>query len=342
MNRAVRPAIWFPTICAGSGADVFTQRLVEGLCKKGLRAEITWLPHRAEYAPWAVSSPRPPAWANIVHVNTWLHRRFLPKTLPVVATMHHCVHDKSLRPYKSRGQAIYHRLWIKPLEKTVLNRAKKIVAVSRYTAEQTQSTFSIPEIRVVHNGIDLDSEFKPAPYRQMHHPFRLLYVGNWSARKGVDLLKPIMQILGPKYELRFTADHKELPRSISLPKNMHRIDRPPTALALAEIYRGADALLFPSRLEGFGLVALEAQTCGVPVIATHGSALPEVVEDGVTGLLCPQDGIHAFAEAIQRLSKDRSIWEQMGQAAIDRVEKAFNIEDMVDHYLDIYREVLSV
>jgi glycosyltransferase involved in cell wall biosynthesis len=321
---------------------VFTQRLAEGLRQKGFRAEITWLPHHAEYAPWVVSAPRPPAWANIAHVNTWLHRRFLPRALPIVATTHHCVHDKRLRPYKSRAQDIYHRLWIKPLEKTVLNRAKKIVAVSRYTAERTRATFSIPGIRVVHNGIDLDGEFQPATHRQMHYPFRLLYVGNWSTRKGVDLLKPIMEILGPGFELRYTADHKELPRSISLPKNMHRIDRPPTVSALAEVYRDADALLFPSRLEGFGLVALEAQTCGVPVIATHGSALPEVVEDGVTGLLCPADDLRAFAAAARRLASDRMFWHRLVVTSRDRVKRLFTMDAMLEKYIDVYLKLLNL
>ena len=45
------PAVWFPAVRAGTGTDVFTERLVEGLNKRGIRAEITWLPLRAEYAP---------------------------------------------------------------------------------------------------------------------------------------------------------------------------------------------------------------------------------------------------------------------------------------------------
>ena len=64
------PAIWFPTVRTGTGTDVFTQRLVADLSKRGVRAEITWLPLRAEYAPWTVPIPQPPAWATVAHVNT--------------------------------------------------------------------------------------------------------------------------------------------------------------------------------------------------------------------------------------------------------------------------------
>ena len=96
MNEQQEPAVWFPTVRTGSGSEVFTVRLVDELKNRGLRAEITWLPLRAEFAPWTVPVPRPPTWANVVHVNTWLHPRFLPKRMPVVATLHHSIHHPDL------------------------------------------------------------------------------------------------------------------------------------------------------------------------------------------------------------------------------------------------------
>ncbi len=55
-----KPAIWFPTVRTGTGTDVFTERLVKGLNEQGIKAEITWLPLRAEYAPWTKPSSGPP------------------------------------------------------------------------------------------------------------------------------------------------------------------------------------------------------------------------------------------------------------------------------------------
>src|SRR5690606_14034618 len=115
-------------IRAGTGADVFTQRLRDGLKARGIRAEVTWLPHRAEYMPWTVNVPEPPAWANVVHVNTWLHKRFVPANIPMIATMHHSVHDAALDPYKSAAQAAYHRFWIRPTEHWILSHASLVVA----------------------------------------------------------------------------------------------------------------------------------------------------------------------------------------------------------------------
>ena len=200
------PVVWFPTIRAGSGADVFTRRLAQGLHQRGIPTRITWLPHRAEYAPWLIPPPSPPAGTNIVHVNTWLPERFMPRGLPIVATMHHCVHDPQFSPYKSGLQAFYHRVWIKPMERVVLRRANRVAAVSHYTAQRTLAAFDIPDITVIHNGIDLDGAFRPAGRSAPHTPFRLLYVGNWSKRKGAELLRPIMRSLGAGFELRYTGE----------------------------------------------------------------------------------------------------------------------------------------
>ena len=137
MNTAV-PAIWFPTVRTGTGTDVFTQRLVADLCKRGVRAEITWLPLRAEYAPWTMPIPRPPAWATVAHVNTWLHTRFIPRSLPVVATIHHAVHHPDASAYKGPLRAAYHRWWIAPNERRVLRQIQRVVAVSQFVAASTR------------------------------------------------------------------------------------------------------------------------------------------------------------------------------------------------------------
>src|SRR5262245_25262936 len=120
MNEA---AVWFPTVRTGTGTDVFTVRMASALRQRGVRTEIAWLPLRAEYAPWTVAVPQPPAWATVAHVNTWLHTRFLPPHLPVVATIHHAVHHPDARAYKGPTRAAYHRWWIAPNERRVMRGA---------------------------------------------------------------------------------------------------------------------------------------------------------------------------------------------------------------------------
>jgi glycosyltransferase involved in cell wall biosynthesis len=328
------PAVWFPAIRAGSGADVFTERLADALNRQGIRAEITWLPHRAEYAPWSVPVPRPPEWANVVHVNTWLHPRFIPPRMPVVATMHHVVHDPAFAPYRTAAQAAYHRLWIKPIEAAVLRRAQAVTAVSNYTANQVRAVFGRQDVTVIPNGIDTNV-FRPGPDRPPHHPFRLLFVGNWSRRKGTDLLAPIMQALGPDFELWVTSGLRDWRAKTPLPANIRFLGRVPTTDALVRVYQDADALLLPSRLEGFGLAALEAQACALPVVATDGSALPEVVKSGSTGYLCPQDDVAAFVAACHGL-RNRATGSEARTVSRQRTNHFFSIAATTKRYLDTY------
>ena len=320
----------------GTGVDVFTERLCTGLNAGGIRAEIAWLPRRAEFLPWTVPAPPVPAWVNIVHVNAWLHRRFIPEDLPVVATMHHCVHDPGMRPYKSAAQALYHRHMVWPLERWVLHYADAVTAVSEYTARQVREQFGIEPIRVIPNGLPTPEQATMERNERPHAPFRLLYVGSWTRRKGVDLLGPILERLGTDFELRYTAPPD---LRVRLPGNCRSLGRPDRR-QLQRAYSEVDALLFPTRLEGFGQVALEAMAAGLPVIATAGSALPEVVVDGVTGILCPQDAIAAFADAARRLAGNPQLWQSMSSAALVRARQPlFSIDSMVASYAEVYAAV---
>lgn len=332
-------AVWFLAIRAGTGADIFTLRLCEGLNARGIRAEITWLPHRAEYLPWTAPVPKPPEWATAVHINTWLHPRFIPRHLPVVATLHHSVHDPALRPYKSPLQATYHHYWVYPIERKVLSLADRVTAVSAYTARKAEEHFETKDVRIIHNGVDTKI-FMPPPKRCIHSPFRLLFVGTWTRRKGVDLLAPLMEILGFEFELHHTGDTQDGGHRGRLPENFISIGKPSVS-GLVAAMQEADALIFPSRLEGFGLVAAEAMACGLPVIATRGSSLPEVVEDGVTGLLCPQDDVAAFVHAIRRLAADSKLWQEMSLNAIARVHRMFSEDSALAAYLQVYRDALD-
>jgi len=333
------PCVWFLAIRAGSGADVFTQRLADALNQHGIRTEITWLPHRAEYAPWSVTVPSPPSWANMVHVNTWLHTRFIPPNLPVLATVHHIVHDPILRPYKSPAQRLYHAAWIKGIEAAVLDRAQAVTAVSAFTAGQVRRVFGLQDVQVIHNWVDTD-RFQPGRERAPHRPFRLLFVGNWSRRKGADLLPAIMEKLGPEFELWSTAGLRGRRARRRLPSNIRFRGRVDGTEELVRLYQDADALLLPSRLEGFGLVALEAQACGLPVIATDGSALPEVVKDGSTGLLCPLDDVSCFAAAANRVATDDELRNRMRISGCQHVLTGFSKDQAVRKYIEIYSSLL--
>jgi len=338
--KNIKPAIWFPTVRTNTGTDRFTEQLVAALNQRGVHAEITWLPHHAEYLPWLVPVPVKPDWANIVHVNTWLHPRFLPRDSMIVATLHHCVQDRSFYPYKTFAQKIYHKFWITPIEKYCLRVTNVTTTVSHYTAECAKDIFGIDQPYVIYNGIDIDI-FHPNTHRDsisLSQPFKLLFVGSNSVRKGFDLLPKIMQELGDAFQLFYTSNADQYQ---PLPKNMIQLPPQKTAQDLADTYRTMDALIFPSRLEGFGLVVAEAMACGLPVVITDGSALSELVDHGRTGLLCQQNNVDAFVEAVRQLAGDNVFKQNLATVARQHVEQYFKVDQMVEQYIQVYCHLLS-
>lgn len=335
------PAVWFPAVRTGTGTDVFTERLVKGLLQRGMRAEITWLPLRAEYAPWSVAAPEAPPWANVAHVNTWIHPRFIPLNMPIVATLHHAVHHPDAHAYKGMLRAAYHRRWIAPIERRVMRRVDRVIAVSQFVADSARRSLLDVPMQVIHNGVDTDV-FRPGTrHRRADEPFRLVYVGSWMARKGVDLLAPVLRELGEGFELHYTGGPAAEKNKRAMPVSMIDIGRLKGGAAVAAALQTADALLFPTRSEGFGLVAAEAMACGLPVIATRGSSLLEVVAGGTTGLLCTQDDSSAFAAAIRGLAADGARYARFSHAARERVLDRFSEEIMIQSYIRNYRALFT-
>lgn len=331
MSKKEDLGVWFPAVRAGTGADVFTENLVSELVKRGIRAEVAWLPPRAEYAPWSVSVPPPPAWATVAHVNTWLHPRFLPKTLPVVATIHHSVHNPDLKPYKGLLRALYHRYWIAPSERRVMRRSKCVVAVSRFVAEIAKKELLDVPMELIYNGVDTNRYRPGLRLRAQGKPFRLLYVGAWRGMKGIDLLQPIMRTLNNGFELRYTGLEPGRVQG-----NMRDIGYLDGSDKVVKAMQEADAFLFPSRSEGFGLVAAEAMACGLPVIATNLPSIAEIVENGVTGVLCPMDDVAAFVKAAHTLREGRMLWECMSKTGREHVVNALSQSAVVCNYLKVY------
>ena len=91
-------------------------------------------------------------------------------------------------------------------------------------------------------------------------------------------------------------------------------------------YSAGDLFAFPGFQEALGMVYLEAQSCGLPVVAFDNGGIPQVVADGITGLLPPLNDLDAFSRAIERLLLDPDLRRQMGSAAAKRVRSVHNLE----------------
>ena len=106
-----------------------------------------------------------------------------------------------------------------------------------------------------------------------------------------------------------------------------------------QVLAALDVFLMPSLWEGFGLVLIEAMSKRIPVIGTRVSAIPEIVQDGESGLLVPPRDRAALAAAMQILLQDRALRRYMGLLGEDRVESVFSVQRMAEETLAIYQQI---
>lgn len=330
--------IWFPVIKGGSGTDVFTRRLADALRRRGIATEITWFPAYFQLAPFLLRHVPPPPGTNIIHANSWNGFAFKRPEIPLLVTEHLNVLDPLYRPYKSLPQHIYHKALICRFVMASFHAASAITAVSCFTAAGLSKALGT-HAQVIHNWINTVT-FSQAErnIRSINRPFRLLFMGNLSRRKGADLLVPIMRELGQEFELSFTSGLNRL-GAIRAEQNMVPLGRLIEDRELVKAYHRCDALLFPSRFEGLPLAPLEAMACGKPVIAANISSLPEVVKGGETGILCPPDQIDTFVTACRKLAEDPQIARNYGQAARRRAENLFSEQIVVPQYVSLYQRL---
>jgi glycosyltransferase involved in cell wall biosynthesis len=329
--------IWMPTLRASSGADVFTQRLAGALRSVGLEVVLDWYPLQLEYRLMP-SAVRVPPGTDIVQLNSWHASAFRIAALPRVVVAHHCVHGAAGRAAGTRAQRLYHRWWIRRAEAAALHFADRVVCVSQSTADAYREVFGRADLDVIHSPVDIDL-FRPAPPRDHGGPFRLLFVGNLTWRKGADGIDPLARMLGRDFEIWCTGGLRQGAFGISAENVRHT----PAAgdAEMARLYHECDAVLCLSRLEGFGYAAAEGAASGRPVVAFRSSSLPEIVIDEETGLLAEPGDLPGIAEACRRLARDESLAQRLGEAGRARVEAQFAPAVLARQYVALYRQILA-
>jgi len=110
---------------------------------------------------------------------------------------------------------------------------------------------------------------------------------------------------------------------------------------IPQVMSSIDILALPSRTEAFGRVLIEAMAGAKPVVAFAVDAVPEVVEEGVTGLLVPPGDVAALGDAIRKLSLDPLLCLRMGEAGRTRVENNFGLREHARKIESLYEEVLA-
>jgi N-acetyl-alpha-D-glucosaminyl L-malate synthase BshA len=232
-----------------------------------------------------------------------------------------------------------------------IEQSDGVTAVSSHLRDETIRAFGCGscDIRVIPNFVNLE-EYQPAAVPECGkvapegHKV-IVHTSNFREVKRVrDVIRVFARIRhampatllmvgdGPERE-----DAEREARALEVADDVRFLGR---LDSVSTLLQAADLFVLPSQTESFGLAALEAMACGVPVVATTVGGIPEVVEDGVTGLLEPVGSVEAMGRRAVELLRDRPRWEAMRAAAIARA-RTYSVDAVVPQYERYYAEVLG-
>jgi alpha-maltose-1-phosphate synthase len=186
------------------------------------------------------------------------------------------------------------------------------------------------KITVIPYGAPIDY-FQPQP--KQDQTFRALFVGRVGLRKGVHYLLSAWQELQlPEAELLLMGIDEFPPGYLQQDwRNVSHVNSVPHH-TLGDYYNSADVFVFPSLVEGFGLVLLEAMACGIPIITTPNTAAPDIITDGVEGFIIPIRDSDALKEKLVWCHSHPQELREMGKAARKKAE---------EFTWDLYRQKLA-
>jgi starch synthase len=321
------------------------------------------------------------AGADVVHSHTWYtnlagHVAGLLHGVPHVVTAHSL---EPLRPWKAEQLGGGYALsgWA---ERTAYEQAQAVIAVSagmRADILRVYPAVDPDRVRVVHNGIDLTGWRRPAGDEAARadavvrglgiDPARpaVVFVGRITRQKGLPYLLRAAERLPADVQLVLCAGAPDTPEILAEVSGLVDvlqqsrqgvvwIDQMLPREDLIAVLAAGTAFVCPSVYEPLGIVNLEAMACGLPVVGTATGGIPEVIDDGVTGVLVPieqlSDGtgtpVHPDAfvadlgDALTAMVADPARAAEMGLAARRRVEEHFAWEAIAERTLEVYRSVL--
>ena len=233
-----------------------------------------------------------------------------------------------------------------------IDQSDGVTAVSNSLKDETLEIFETKrEIRTIYNFIDMnhfqrhDNPALRARYAKDHEKI-LIHISNFRSVKRigdvcqifarVNAACPAKLLLvgdGPDIQIaqRFAEANGLTDRIYFLGKQER----------VVELLSLADLFLLPSEKESFGLVALEAMACQIPVIATRAGGIPEVVTDGDTGFLAAIGDVNSMSAAAIRLLKDDKLHMEMGKRAREDAIRKFSHEHILPQYEQYYRDVIA-
>jgi len=239
-----------------------------------------------------------------------------------------------------------------PLVKFSIEQSDYVTSVSRFLQMKTNTMYNIEkEIQVIPNFVDTekfqrkkDCQFKPRIAQGGEKI--IVHVSNFRAVKRVPDVIRIFDIIRKTIPSKLVlvgdgpdrSESEHLARELGIFEDVKFLGK---QILLSEILSSSDLMLMPSQSESFGLSALEAMSCSVPVVSSSTGGLPELITHGETGYIAELGDVQRMAKyAIELLSDDRK-WELFSQNSRKRAVEKFNVNSIVPLYEKLYEEALS-
>ena len=280
--------------------------------------------------------------ADLVHSNC----RFLSTSTPYVLVFDTPWLLTTFRTYA--GEPSFGRFGKMVVKQIALRKCAKILPFSQAAKNEfirmTGAKDDDEAIEVLPPGVTTPNVTKNSKRENHDDEFRLLFVGrNFDRKGGPTLLKSFEALASEFPNLRLTI--KTRTRNITVPaKIMDRVTIIDTEIPkedLVSMYVNSDLFVLPSIAEAFGLVCLEAMSYGLPVVASNHYALPEIVEDGITGYLFEKGSTEDLSKKLRILVRDPGLADRFGVAGLAKTKKIFSNEVVNARLLQIYKSALD-
>ncbi|WP_424597126.1 glycosyltransferase [Caldisericum exile] len=233
----------------------------------------------------------------------------------------------------------------KPIDIFVYSRYKRIVCVSNLVKEELINYIPrlVSKVIVIKNAIPVD-DIK----EDIQKIYDVLFVGRLEKEKGVDILIKAVYEIQSKQSLNLKvalvgdgslkSEYKKLVKYLSLEDNIKFLG---IRRDVEKLMRLSKIFVLPSRYEGLPMVILEAMANRIPIIATKVGGIPEVIEDGIEGLLVEPESKDELTKKILYLLNNPSLREQLSKNAFEKVKSEYSIQSYTQRMLKLYEEVLS-
>ena len=238
-----------------------------------------------------------------------------------------------------------------PITRYGIVQSDGVTAISHYLKEATKEIFQFDEIAVIPNFV-CESEYARHPVEELRSALSpqgeplLVHVSNFRpVKRPVDCVEILARVLGKGISTRLVmvGDGSERPnvehraRCLGVHDKCIFVGKQPK---IVDYLSAGDVLLLPSEQESFGLAALEAMACEVPVIASRVGGVPEVVTDRETGFLSEVGDVEKMADDAARLLSDAKLRREMGKRARESALSRYRTDLVIPQYIDFYERVL--